>query len=121
MVELMKELDEEGAPIDQNRSYVMSEIVREFERCHECLLLAVYGLYKNGYIKGTDRRQTDKTDFRGFNGAYSLDIQHAFDALKILQENPSLTGSAIKKELGGEASIYSFVRYFYVNDLLDVK
>lgn len=114
----MKQLDEKGENIIDNRGYIKSEIEQEYDWCHDCLLLAVYGLYKNGYIKNTKIDKKENINYAGFNNKYSLDIQHAFDALDLLKNNPNLTTSDIKRNLGGEASIYTFVKYFYENSLL---
>jgi len=118
MVELMKQIEGEGKIIIENRNYIQLKIEREFDWCHGCLLLAVYGFYKNGYIKGTKPQKKANIDYTGFDGYSSLDIQHAFDALNLLKSNPNLTTSEIKRKLGGEASIYTFVRYFHNNGLL---
>ena len=118
MVELMKKIDDEGKSIIKSRSNIKSKIEKEFTHCHDCLLLAVFGLYKNGYIKDTKLTKSNNIDLNGFDGHYSLDIQHAFDALELLKKDSELSGAAIKRKLGGEASIYTFVRYFFNNGLL---
>ena len=118
MVEMMKKIDNEGKSIEEYKDRIQSEIEKDFDWCHGCLLLAVYGFYKNGYINDTPRQKRANIDFSGFDGNYSLNIQHAFDALELLEKGPCLTASDIKRKLGGEASIYTFVTYFYRHNLL---
>ncbi len=120
IVDIMKELDRDGISIKSKREYIESKVVEKYTHCHGCLLLAVYGFYKNGLIKNTPRRKVDTIDYAGFNGKYSFDIEHAFDALELLKEDPNLSASALKGKLGGEASIYSFVSDFYRRDLLNL-
>ncbi|MEA1957542.1 MAG: hypothetical protein U9N01_04215 [Euryarchaeota archaeon] len=82
--------------------------------------MTVYGFYKNGLIKNTPRRKADNIDYTGFDGNYSLDFEHAFDALGLLKEDLNLSASALKEKSGGELSIYSFVSDFYRRDLLNL-
>jgi hypothetical protein len=60
-------------------------------------------------------------DLTGFNGYESEDIRHAFDALALLQADPSLTATKLKRKLGGEQSIYSFVTHYFNNNLIRAK
>jgi len=120
IVDIMKELDREGIDIKSKRRHIESKVVEKYTHCHGCLLLAVYGFYKNGLIKNTPRRKADNIDYTGFDGNYSLDIEHAFDALELLKEDPNLSASALKGKIGGELSIYSFVSDFYRRDLLNL-
>ena len=120
IVDIMKGLDSDGASIKSKREYIESKVVEKYTWCHSCLLLAVYGFYKNGLIKNTPRRKADNSDYTGFDGKYSLDIEHAFDALELLKEDPNLSASALKGKIGGELSIYSFVSDFYRRDLLNL-
>ncbi len=113
-------LDEEGKDITKCRQELSDEVVRKYNWCHGCQLLAVYGLYKNGYIKDTRRKKQERIDLTGFNGRDSLDIKHAFDAIDILKKDPSMKASALKTKLGGEQSIYSFVKYYFDNDLISL-
>ena len=121
IVDIMKELDREEIDIKSNREYIESKVVEKYTWCHSCLLLAVYGFYKNGLIKNTPRRKADNIDYTGFDGNYSLDIEHAFDALELLREDPNISASALKEKIGGEASLYSFVSDFYRRDLLNLE
>jgi hypothetical protein len=121
IVDIMKELDRKEIDIKSNREYIESKVVEKYIWCHSCLLLAVYGFYKKGLIKNTPRRKADNIDYTGFDGNYSLDIEHAFDALELLREYPNISASALKGKIGGEASIYSFVSDFYRRDLLNLE
>ena len=121
IVDIMKELDREGIDIKSKRGHIESKVVEKYTHCHGCLLLAVYGFYKNGLIKNTPRRKADNIDYTGFDGNYSVDIEHAFDALELLREDPNISASALKGKIEGEASIYSFVSDFYRRDLLNLE
>jgi len=116
----LEELDNNGQNIEKSRDLINKIVEDKYGWCHGCLLLAVYGFYKNGMIASTSRVKAvnPKIDFNGFNGHYSKDIKHAFDALELLKRNPNLTANQIKTELGGEASIYSFVIHYFKNGLL---
>jgi len=118
IVEELKRLDEDGKPIEDYRSEIQNTVIGQYQWCHSCLLLAVYGLYKNGYIGNTPRTKSPSIDFAGFSGRDSLDIHHAFDALNLLKEDPDLSGRKLKQRLGGEQSIYSFVLYYFHEGLL---
>ena len=121
IVELMREIEENGHSIRQNRNAIQLKIAKKYNWCHDCLLLAVYGFYKNGYITSTGHQREDEIDYTGFDGNFSIDIRHAFNALGLLEDNEELKASDIKKELGGEASIYSFVKYYHQNNLLNLE
>ena len=118
MIKKFKRLDEQGERIEDHRQDIVALVEEKYKWCHGCLLLAVYGLYKNGYIRNTSRPKAEQVDYAGFNGRYSLDIQHAFDALGLLERSPGLSATALKRKLDGEQSIYSFVTYFFQNGLL---
>jgi hypothetical protein len=118
IVEQMKEADRTGADIVVSRSEIKRMAEVKFKWCHDCLLLAVYGMYKNGFIKDTTRAKAKQIDFVGFDGRDSANIHHAFDALELLKKNINLNGIELKRQLGGEQSIYSFVVYYFKNDLL---
>ncbi len=113
IVEELKRFEGEGKHIEDYRADVENAVVKCYQWCHSCLLLAVYGLYKNGYIENTPHAKAPSIDFTGFNGRDSLDIHHAFDALSLLKKNPGLTGTELKRRLGEEQSIYSFVANFF--------
>lgn len=72
IVDIMKELDRERIDIKSKRGHIESKVVEKYTRCHGCLLLAVYGFYKNGLIKNTPRRKADNIDYTGFDGNCSL-------------------------------------------------
>jgi hypothetical protein len=97
----------------------LDAVEKKYHSCHGCLLLAVYGLYKNGIIKNTPRPIVTRVDFTGFNGQESLDIHHAFDAIDMLKNDFSLKPSHLKEHLGGEMSIYSFVVHYFHQELLN--
>ena len=118
IAEELKRLDELGARIEGHRQEIEALVKEKHTRCHGCLLLAVYGLYKNGYIRNTSHPKAVQVDYAGFNGHYSLDVQHAFDAIELLEREPELSATALKRRLGGELSIYSFVTHFFRNGLL---
>lgn len=120
IVDIMKELDKDGASIKSKRKDIQSKIKERYRHCHDCLLVAVYGFYKNGLIKNTPKRKTDNIDYIGFDGKYSKNIEHAFVALELLKEDPDLSASALKGKIGGELSVYSFVSDFYRRDLLNL-
>ena len=108
----------QGERIEDHRQEIEALVVHEYGSCHGCLLLAVLGLYKNGYIRNTSRPKAARIDCTGFNDHCSVDIQHAFDALKLLEVEPELSATALKRRLGGDSSIYSFVTHFSRNGLL---
>ncbi len=113
IVEKMREADRDGADIAASRPYLMRMAVEKFGSCHSCLLLAVYGLYKNGFIADSSRTKAKRIDLTGFDGRESACIRHAFDSLELLMKDATLSGSYLKQRLGGDGSIYSFVgRYF---------
>jgi hypothetical protein len=118
MVEQMKEADRSGTDIAAFRSELKRMTELKFGWCHDCLLLAVYDLYKNGFIEGTIRAKAKEIDLAGFNGHESADICHAFDSLELLRKDNKLTASDLKRILGGEQSIYSFVVHYFRNGLL---
>jgi hypothetical protein len=118
IIEQMKEADRTGTDIVACRSEIKRETELEFEWCHDCLLLAVYGLYKNGFIEDTCRAKAKQIDFAGFDGHESADIHHAFDGLALLVEKNDLTAIGLKRQLSGEHSIYSFVAHYFRNGLL---
>jgi hypothetical protein len=118
IVELMNASDQTGTDIAAARSEIKRKIELVFTYCHDCLLLAVYGLYKNGFIEDTNRAKSTQIDLAGFNGHESADIRHAFDGLELLMEDVNLTATDLKRQLGGEQSIYSFVAYYFHNGLL---
>ncbi|MGB7532680.1 MAG: hypothetical protein WA977_06855 [Halobacteriota archaeon] len=121
IVDIMKELDRDGIDIKSKRRDIQSKIKERYRHCHDCLLVAVYGFYKNGLIKNTPRRKTDNIDYIGFDGKDSKNIEHAFEALESLKEDSTLSASALKEKIGGEHSIYSFVSNFYRRDLLNLR
>lgn len=121
IVQIMKKIEKEDKEIRKHRNFIKKKIENEYDYCHGCLLLAVYGFYKNGYISRTPRQKNQNIDYTGFNGKKSLDIVHAFDALELLKKDSSLTATDLKRELGGEQSIYSFVRYYFNKDLLNLN
>jgi|WetSurMetagenome_2_1015567.scaffolds.fasta_scaffold391471_2 hypothetical protein len=118
IIEQMKEADRTGTDIAAYRSEIKRETELKFRWCHDCLLLAVYGLYKNGFIEDTCRAKAQQIDFAGFDGHESADIHHAFDGLALLVEKNDLTATDLKRQLGGEKSIYSFVAHYFCNGLL---
>jgi hypothetical protein len=118
IVEQMKAADRTGTDIVASRSEIKRMTELNFEWCHDCLLLAVYGLYKNGFIEGTSRVKSKQIDLMGFNGHESADIRHAFDGLELLMKDVKLTATDLKRQLGGEQSIYSFVAHYFHNGLL---
>lgn len=118
LIDELKRMDREGRDVADARSELRTRTIAEFVHCHDCLLLAVYGFYKNGLIKDLGRQRGANTDFSGFNGHKSLDIQHAFDALELLKQDASLSATDLKKRLGGEQSIYAFVVHYFSNGLL---
>jgi len=120
LIDEMKRMDLEGQDIADARSTLKLKVEAEFVHCHDCLLLAVYGFYKNGLIKDSDRPRAATPDFAGFSGRKSQDIQHAFDALEHLRQDASLSATDLKKLLGGEQSIYAFVVYYFSNGLLQL-
>jgi hypothetical protein len=120
IVEQFKGADEADKDIAECRQEIKAATEREFTYCHDCLLLAVYGFYKNGYIKNTPRQKTGKIDMNGFNNRESEDIKHAFDALSRLRSDPTCSATTLKHELGGEQSIYSFVVHYFNNNRLDL-
>jgi hypothetical protein len=121
IVEQMKVADRIGTDIAASRSEIKRMTELNFRWCHDCLLLAVYGLYKNGFIKDTSRAKAKQIDFVRFNGHESVDIHHAFDVLALLMKDATLTATDLKRQLGGEQSIYSFVVHYFHNDLLKLK
>ena len=50
IVDLMVELDRRGEQIEDHRYEITKTVEEQYEYCHGCLLLAVYGFYKNGLI-----------------------------------------------------------------------
>lgn len=118
IVAQFKKIEGEGNLIKDNRAEVENAVLQRYEYCHVCLLLAVYGLYKNGYIVNTPNHKTTSIDYTGFNGKDSLNIHHTFDALALLKTDSSLSAKGIKQRLGGELSIYSFVSHFFEAGLL---
>ena len=118
IIEQMQKADRDGSDIIASRSEIKQKTESKFGWCHDCLLLAVYGLYKNGFINGTSRTRAKQIDFIGFNGHKSVDIQHAFDAIELLMRDVNLTATDLKRKLGGEQSIYSFIAYYFHNGLL---
>ena len=118
IVEQMKAADRAGTDIETSRSEIKRITELNFGWCHDCLLLAVYGLYKNGFIEDTSVPKTKQIDLAGFNGHESADIRHAFDGLELLMKDVNLTATALKRQLGGEQSIYSFIVHYFHNGLL---
>ena len=118
IIEQMKEADLAGTDIAASRSEIKRTTELKYGWCHDCLLLAVYGFYKNGFIKDTTRVKIKQIDLTGFNGHESADIRHAFDSLELLNKNANLTATDLKRQLGGEQSIYSFVVHYFHNALL---
>lgn len=110
--------DSAGRSMEECRGEIKEATEKKFNWCHDCLLLAVYGFYKNGIIENTPRSTVSDIDFTGFNGKDSEDIRHAFDALSLLEKDDSLRASHLKKRLGGEQSIYSFVVHYFNRGLL---
>jgi hypothetical protein len=121
IVEQMKVADRIGADIAASRSKIMQMTEAKYGWCHGCLLLAVYGFYKNGLIRNTGRAKPKQIDFAGFDGHESADIHHAFDALTMLMKDADETATDLKEQLGGEQSIYSFVIHYYRNSLLRLE
>ena len=121
IVEQMKAADRAGTDIPNARSEIKRMTESSFGWCHDCLLLAVYGLYKNGFIKDTSRAKSTQIDLAGFNGHDSADIRHAFDGLALLMKDTNLTAADLKRQLGGERSVYSFVVHYFHNDLLRLE
>jgi len=113
IIEQMKAADQANIDIVTSRSKIKRKTELKYKQCHDCLLLAVYGLYKNGFIKDTNRAKASEIDLVGFNGQESLDIRHAFDSLDLLRKDADLTAAELKRQLGGEQSIYSFVGYYF--------
>jgi hypothetical protein len=118
IIEQMKEADRTGTDIVACRSEIKRETELKFGWCHDCLLLAVYGLYKNGFIEDTCRAKAKQIDLVGFNGHESTNIRHAFADLELLVKKDDLTAADLKRQLGGEQSIYSFVSYYFHSGLL---
>lgn len=118
IIEQMKAADQSGIDIAVSRSEIKRKTEDKFGWCHDCLLLAVYGLYKNGFIEDTSRVRVAQVDLTGFSGRESVDIRHAFDGLELLQKNADLTPADLKRQLGGEHSIYSFIAHYFRNSLL---
>ena len=118
IIDKMKAADRTGTDIAASRSELKRMTESDFGWCHDCLLLAVYGLYKNGFIEHTTRAKAKQIDLAGFNGHESADIRHAFDGLELLMKDVNLTATALKRQLGGEQSIYSFIVHYFHNGLL---
>jgi hypothetical protein len=118
IIDQLKAADQASRDLRTRRSAIKKATQAKFGSCHDCLLLAVYGLYKNGYISDTTRERAVRIDLTGFNGRHSLDIEHAFDALERLKENDELSASALRESLGGDQSIYSFVVHYHANGLI---
>lgn len=114
----MKAADRAATDIETSRSEIKRMTELNFGWCHDCLLLAVYGLYKNGFIEDTSVPKAQQIDLAGFNGRESADIRHAFDGLELLMKDVNLTATALKRQLGGEQSIYSFIVHYFRNGLL---
>lgn len=120
LIDEMKRLDREGQDIADARSTLKLKVEAEFGSCHDCMLLAIYGFYRNGLIKDAGRPRAATIDFSGFSGRESLDIHHAFDALDLLRQDASMSATDLKKRLGGEQTIYTFVVHYFRNGLLQV-
>lgn len=120
IINLMNAMQSEGRDVLFGRAEIERKVNAKFTQCHSCLLLAVYGLYKNGIIENTiPLQRSDKDiDFFGFDGAESVNIRHAFDALDLLKRNPQMTANKLKEQLGGDLSIYSFVVHYFKNNLI---
>lgn len=113
-----KSADRSGRAIEECCGEIKKATVKKYGNCHGCLLLAVYGLYKNGLIVGTQRKLSMKLDTIGLNGKKSTCICHALDAVALLGKDESHTASQLKGRLGGEGSIYSFVVAYYSRGLI---
>lgn len=120
LIDEMKRMDREGQDIAGARSTLKLKVEAEFGSCHDCLLLAIFGFYRNGLIKDSVRPRAASTDFSGFSGCESLDIHHAFDALELLRRDASLSATDLKMRLGGEQTIYTFVVHYFSNGLLNL-
>ena len=118
IIEQMKEADLTGTDIAASRSEIKRATELKFGWCHDCLLLAVYGMYKNGFIKDTTRIKAKQINLAGFNGHESADIRHAFDGIELLNKNANLTATDLKRQLGGEQSIYTFIVHYFHYGLL---
>lgn len=110
--------DDVGKDIIACRADIKQATESEFGWCHDCLLLAVFGLYKNGFIENTNRVKARRFDFNGFNGHESVSIRLAFGAVELLMNDRNLTATALKRRLGGEQSIYSFIVHYFNNGLI---
>ena len=117
IIKQMKEADRTGTYIKALRSEIKRITELKFNWCHDCLLLAVYGLYNNGFIENTARTKAKQINFAGFDGNESVDIHHAFDGFELLKQNSNWKATDLKRQLGGEQSIYSFVDYYFHHNL----
>ncbi len=118
IIDLMEKIEKDGCYVSKSRKLIKNEIEKKFNNCHGCLLLAVYGFYKNGYIAGTDCPVAKEIDYDGFDGKFSENIRHAFNALDELNKNPDLSANKLKQKFGGDYSIYSFVQPYFTNGWL---
>lgn len=121
IIEKLDAADGAGVDIHSCRSEIVRSTESRFKSVHNCLLLAVFGFYKNGLIQNTVRPKATDIDFTGFNGDESDNIHHAFDAIKILAENPSISANQLKTTLGGDNSIYSFVVSYFRMGMLRIE
>lgn len=120
IIRLFRKFEQQGKSITVNRSDIHELIENKYNSCHSCLLLATYGLYKNGFISESDKLKPDTYDYKGFDGKFSNCIAHAIDACKELSKNPDISSTKLKKKFGGDGSIYSFVTAYFKNGLLNL-
>lgn len=120
IIHMYKEFHSNGEPIPEYRSEILRSVEAKFNSCHTCLLLATYGLYKNGFIKGCGIKKAEKIDYTGFDGKPSDCVAHAIDACNELSKDPEISPTSLKSKYGGDGSIYSFVTAYFKDDLLDL-
>ena len=117
LIDKFEEAFQAGRDIAALSGEIRKATEAKYKWCHDCLLLAVYGMYKNGFIENTSPRKSAIIDYVGFSGRESKDIAHAFDALKVLESDRRVSATDLKHRLGGEQSIYSFVVHYFNNGL----